>query len=137
MSFSVGYQSVGEGSIRSQQHLSSNDGTTNSVMSMDEAYRRLGHKLSQRVTSGQDYRAHVAFNLGSHPCSAFASSSGGSLALHQQIQQQDPHQQQQHQQSSNNPASTNEVSFFNQHNTLTASCFLDLLLPVFIIPCFF
>jgi hypothetical protein len=41
---------------------------------MDEAYRRLGHKLSQRVTSGEEYRASVALNLGSHPFTAFSSN---------------------------------------------------------------
>jgi hypothetical protein len=48
--------------------------TDQSVLSMDEAYRRLGHKLSQRVTSGEDYRASVALNLGSHPFTAFSSN---------------------------------------------------------------
>ena len=41
---------------------------------MDEAYRRLGHKLSQRVTSGEQYRvANVVIDLGSHPQSAFST----------------------------------------------------------------
>jgi hypothetical protein len=68
MAFSVGFAASNSGHSRS-----SSDNV--SGFSMDEAYRRLGHKLSQRVTSGEKYRAKVVSDIGMHPRSAFSSSS--------------------------------------------------------------
>jgi hypothetical protein len=69
MSFSIGYSASPSAHSRSS-FLSHDDQT----ISMDEAYRRLGHKLSQRVTSGKQYRAMIVLDIGSHPQSAFSTN---------------------------------------------------------------
>ena len=62
------------GSTSSPSVTGQSSSRQSSIQSMDEAYRRLGHKLSQRVTSGEQYRvANVVIDLGSHPQSAFST----------------------------------------------------------------
>jgi hypothetical protein len=84
---------------------SSNDSTSSvttktSIYSMDEAYRRLGHKLSQRVTSGSHHyptnnNQRIINTMGCQETSAFSKLMG--VTTHRTVNPTTPSSSQYHQ----------------------------------------